>query len=195
MAIYVNSDKKLIKSGGRNAIKVSIDFLKNEMEKILLKSPDFNGNISKISEFLDVGNLPVSILLDSHSIMEKDLEKIEFDMENSTSVPNEFVDDGGLLVGFHTLDNGLSFLGCLAGGDWELPVFFIIYHNGKSLRAYIPTCGNLINRDAKSAFGNYDDDEFMKKELGDEYYESSFEDAEYNWDLIEEDIKNRIIIL
>jgi hypothetical protein len=75
------------------------------------------------------------------STIEKDL-KVEFDEENS------HVD------GFHTLDNGMTYLGVSAGGDWEVAIFYIIYWDGKKLRAYIPTDGNPWNTDLKSAYGN-----------------------------------------
>jgi len=74
--------------------------------------------------------------------IEKDLEKVQFDWENRDP------------QGFHTLDNGLTFLGGSAGGDWEYPVSFIIYWDGKKLRAYIPTEGNYFNRTTKFAYGN-----------------------------------------
>lgn len=87
--------------------------------------------------------------------IEKDL-KIRFDWENYTS-PNDldykFV-PAEELCGYHQLDNGLSFFGFAAGGDWEMPVFGIMYFDGKSLRIYIPEQGNVYNTDTKQAYGN-----------------------------------------
>lgn len=50
-------------------------------------------------------------------------------------------------------------VGCYAGGDWEFPVFFLIFleEDGKTLRAYIPKEGNIWNYDSKEAFGNNED--------------------------------------
>ena len=90
--------------------------------------------------------------------IEKDLKKCEFDLEN--------VEEGGNrreLMGYRTLDNGLTFLGILAGGDWEISVFFIIYWDGKKLRGYIPSDGNPWNKTTKKAYGN-DDGEFSDGE-------------------------------
>ena len=58
------------------------------------------------------------------------------------------------ITGPCTLDNGMSIIGVQCGGDWEYPVYFIIYWDGKSLRGYIPTDGNPWNTDDKIAYGN-----------------------------------------
>ena len=103
---------------------------------------------------------------------EKDL-KVEFDFEN-------FDCDDDDLLGYHTLDNGLTFLGCSAGGDWETPVFFIIYFDGKKLRAYVPKKGNTWNKKTKQAYGNEEEEETEM-------------DSEFNSKEILEDIKSRIL--
>ena len=48
--------------------------------------------------------------------------------------------------------------GCF-GGDWEIPVLFFIYWDGKKFRGYIPTKGNTFNRKEKRSLGNRGDDE------------------------------------
>jgi hypothetical protein len=80
--------------------------------------------------------------------VEKDLSKVQFDTENIE------VSD------CQTLSNGLSFVGISSGGDWEWPIFFIIYYDGKKLRGYIPRDGNLWNTKTKQAYGN-DDSDYM----------------------------------
>lgn len=100
--------------------------------------------------------------------LEKDLDKISFDYENVGSGPESMLCDSKNsdmkdLMGFKTLDNGLTFLGIQAGGDWEHPIFFIIYSDGLQLRAYIPEKGNVWNTDTKQAFGN--DEEADAKNL------------------------------
>lgn len=56
-----------------------------------------------------------------------------------------------------------QFCGCSAGGDWEWPVYFVLYWNGEKICAYIPqSSGNRFNRISKQAYGNsptYDYDE------------------------------------
>ena len=56
-----------------------------------------------------------------------DLGEIIFDFENCHS---RFDDEHYPECGFHTLDNGFTYLGVVAGGDWEYPVFFCLYSDG-----------------------------------------------------------------
>lgn len=130
--------------------------------------------------------------------IEKDLAKVEFDFENCDLDGSEF---GGEWCGYHTLDNGLTFLGVKAGGDWELPIFFIVYWDGKNLRAYIPTEGNPWNTTSKQAFGNDPDADYenAKKRwpeiIGDkkaEDMEGSL-DMEFNSEEAFKDIQERIL--
>ncbi len=83
----------------------------------------------------------------------KDLSKVSFSTENM--YVNSY-DKSNNLVGYHTLPNGMSYLGIVAGGDWEEPLFFIIYWDGKKLRGYIPDGGNTWNTTTKKAYGNDD---------------------------------------
>lgn len=147
--------------------------------------------------------------------IEKDLSKVEFDTENViyerdhfhcinptenfTSRQYEYrfypvINPLNQLLGFNTfkIDNkDFVFLGFMAGGDWEVPVHFIIYWDGKKLRGYIPTDGNPWNTDTKEAYGN--DEESDKKNIK----KRKFEGDTYNIirpdvDKIIADIKSRI---
>lgn len=60
-------------------------------------------------------------------------------------------------LGVHTI-NGLTFCGALTGGDWENPVFVILYWDGKDVHIYIPKRGNTVNMDAMTAFGSEGDE-------------------------------------
>jgi len=60
------------------------------------------------------------------------------------------------LLGYQVI-NGISFIGGAMGGDWEEPVYFIIYWDGKNLRGYIPTKGNTFNIECKAAFGSLEE--------------------------------------
>lgn len=85
--------------------------------------------------------------------LEKDLKKIKFDSENFSELND-----------YRVTSSGINYILCWAGGDWEYPVHFMIYWDGKSFRAYIPTKGNTFRKDTKTAFGseaenNYDSDE------------------------------------
>lgn len=91
--------------------------------------------------------------------LKKDL-KVEFDSENFESNACVF-DELTSFLGVHTLSSGLTFWGFRAGGDWEYPVHFIVYWDGKKLRGYVPIEGNPWNTTTKRAYGN--DDEADRK--------------------------------
>lgn len=86
-----------------------------------------------------------------------DISKVQFDCENweDQALGNNL----DKIMGLHTLPSGLTFWGMYAGGDWEAPVFFIVYWDGKEIRGYIPTKGNTWNTKTKEAFGNDYDNE------------------------------------
>lgn len=90
----------------------------------------------------------------------KDLQKVEFDFENYEWQNGRGLGGGeeDCPCGFETLSNGLPILWVNAGGDWEAPVVFILYWDGKDLRAYIPKEGNTWNPKTKAAWGNGEDE-------------------------------------
>ena len=88
------------------------------------------------------------------SQVNKDISKVEFDFENYEDTNGSGYNGCETITGFNVAPNGLPFLGISAGGDWEIPVFFIVYWDGKKLRGYIPTDGNMWNTDTKTAYGN-----------------------------------------
>lgn len=65
---------------------------------------------------------------------------------------------GGDTLGFVNIGE-LTCLACMAGGDWQEPVFFIIYWDGKDFRGYIPKDGNLWNYKYNFAIGDGEDGE------------------------------------
>ncbi len=75
--------------------------------------------------------------------IKKDLGKIETQIENSEEVS----------IGSGKLANGLTYRAIRGAGDAETPFYFIIYWDGKSLRAYIPKDGNTWNTDTGKAYG------------------------------------------
>lgn len=51
-----------------------------------------------------------------------------------------------------------------AGGDWEVPICFAFYWDGTEMRGYIPSEGNVWNKELNRTWGNenggfYDIDE------------------------------------
>jgi hypothetical protein len=89
-----------------------------------------------------------------------DLARVQFDNENTEI---EFEAPG--FEGFSAIGD-LTFLGVLAGGDWEAPVVFILYMHAGELRGYVPDGGNQYDRRKLRAWGNGDsehDEEMMEK--------------------------------
>lgn len=124
---------------GRIFVPISIDQLRAKVDAALAEDEDRNWATLT-------------------SKVQSDLNKVSFDTENIDAEPVFATEND--IVGYHSLDNGLSFLGVRAGGDWESPVFFIIYWDGKDLRGYIPKDGNSYNTDTMTAYGNDEQADF-----------------------------------
>ncbi|RGO68112.1 hypothetical protein DXB08_23830 [Hungatella hathewayi] len=156
---FINDNQKSrIKIGGRKAVRIS----KGELTLKILEAHSkckYSSPISRLDEVRFFKGLSPQI--------EKDLSVIVFDEENFTISHEEMFGDydEDALMGIHTLENGLTFLGCQAGGDWECPIFYIIYWDGKQLRGYIPIYGNSYNSDFMTAFGSEGDNERIRRNI------------------------------
>ena len=116
----------------------------------LLKLIDLEEFKKKIDKLMSHEDFPYNM----GSKIDKDLSKIQFDWEN-----------------YEVLELKTSFPGChyqlmYAGGDWEYPVYFMIYWDGKNLRAYIPEEGNTYDKEYKTAYGSQTDTELYDKKYG-----------------------------
>lgn len=121
--------------------------------------------------------------------------KVEFDFENFEMESERRTD----LLGYRDL-GGLTVWGMSAGGDWEFPVFFVVYYDGKKLRAYVPRHGNPWNSTTKQAYGNDVDADLAdaKKRWplefrGAESVEA--DDFEYDWAKIRVDVEKRLKVV
>jgi hypothetical protein len=190
------TDKKLLKSGGRKASIISPE----ELEEKICKLGKSYG--TKETEYNSLLYSSVFQILCEDRQIQNDLSKITFDFEN-LDVEDEAYEN----TGFHTLDNGFSFLFGMASGDWECAIGFIIYWDGKKLRGYIPTLGNTFNLKKKCAFGSEDDGDDIVDCFSNFVYEITGRPAtsqeldlincgEYyvNFELFKEDILSRIEI-
>ena len=95
-----------------------------------------------------------------------DISVVNFDTENMERFGHE--DSYNHLPGLENLD-GYKMLGegdsafpvlwVAAGGDWELPLVFVLYigEDGK-LHAHVPEDGNAYNHEKKAAYGNNEGD-------------------------------------
>lgn len=87
-----------------------------------------------------------------------DLCKINFSLENMTLDSQEPFGD---FTGDQARDwlgpqawGDLTIIGFMGGGDWESPVAFVVYYDGKDFRGYVPTEGNSFDVASKSAIGS-----------------------------------------
>ena len=212
---FINDDVKL-KVGGRNAVKISEDEL---WKKIVSRARKVGEDIDEDTE--DEGPDADSAYEFIREIIccdETVCKDIKYNVDAENILVASDASDEDKYVGIHTLANGFTFYGIIMGGDWEIPAFLIIYWDGKKLRAYIPSYGNLINLDCKCAFGSEEDklddakeEKLLKKykklgiepedpdyidwsELYCKMYETDPDNCEYNYDAMIKEIQTRIIV-
>lgn len=127
---------------GRLFVPYSQDQLR---EKIIAAAERFENRDQE--RFADVGEIKFLHLLSPRIV--KDLAKVRFRGEKVSAAEGFQTFEGqqtsAKILGMHTLANGLSFLGVNAVSRLETPLFFIIYWDGRALRAYIPRQGNPWN--------------------------------------------------
>ena len=217
---FINDHVKLPRPG-RKAPRISKDELRHKLlefgEKHELDIVDDGALID------DMTYLAEEILFSR--LVDKDL-KFANEPENiSAEMCETFGNNIGTpLLGLQTLPNGFTFLGVEGGADWGEPMFYVMYWDGKTIRVYIPTYGNMVNLDTKTAFGlesegDVDLDNLINKyrKLG--LFTRSCEDVYFDidsqewmdmyakrygldstnfafcWEAIQEDIMSRIIVI
>ena len=133
------SETPVVKSAGRHFTPISITELQKKIPADVLDFRDLSKTLAR------------------------DLSKVEFDGENQVFDTADRP-DLETLIGYQSLPGGLTFLGVIAGGDSDLPVFFAVYWDGNALRAYIPKDGNLWNPKTKAPYGSdpIDDVEYLR---------------------------------
>lgn len=171
MARFLNDDCKL-RNGGRTAPKMSISELKrrlNDTQNGTNHMPD------RISHLLYMGTL------------EKDI-KYHIRLENEpTERPSDFWRyfprcESKNLVGYQTLPNGFTFYGAYGFGvSFNEPFYTIFYYDGKRIRAYTPTYGNIVNVDTKCFLGSTaefrDSEDIDLDKLSDKYSDAGIIDS------------------
>lgn len=162
MARYINDDAVVTK-GLRTANKIT----PAQLEQFMIQ--EYNNITLPVKTIFDRNNYQsdqqawedlTAVISYENKQIANDLSNIDFDLENlivgDPSTKWYAGDTGTNLCGIQTLSSGLCFCGAVAGGDWEQPLFYILYHDKtvQALRAYIPICGNPVNCDTLSAFGS-----------------------------------------
>ena len=173
---YVNMDVEL-PSEGRTAPKISREeFTKHVIDVANELNYDRKIKWYTIAELVrhevwkKENKTSLSTLLD-------DLKKIKWDAENLDHI-GELRDC-----------KGVPYVLVSAGGDWEVPILFMIYWDGHKFRGYIPTKGNTFDRKRKEALGNNEelDNAYVR-----EYGIGNYNDVSYNKDACIEDFKARL---
>lgn len=165
MSINLNMDKKL-RVGGRKAPQMSIEDFKILLDAWLLSA---NRSESDYAERL-YDTLTIGEAYYAGKVI-RDIKKINVDFENVI-----FRDVDGIKIG----PNGVPFIWFMFGGDWELPVWGMIYWDGKDMRGYVPTYGNTFNASMKAAYGSDETDGPVKLKYWEHgtYKEKWFDDSD-----------------
>lgn len=121
--------------------------------------------------------------------------KVNFNFENFDFGQGEtkYFRPKDSLIGYHTLENGLTFCGMSSGGHWETPVFFVVYWDGKKLRVYVPTKGNPWNTKTKEAYGNDENSDIEDSSLREKKGLQGYPESVPVWKLVKEDIEKHFL--
>lgn len=162
MPRYINDDAPVTPN-----IRQAARITKDQLKQIMISKYNNAPSVKQFNSPYDENNYPdigqaitdlVAVLSYEDPKLIQDRSNIDFDLENldasSPAVYGYAGDQGTDLCGLRTLPSGLTFCGAITGGDWEQPLFYIIYYDGTDLRAYIPIKGNVVNCDTLSAFGS-----------------------------------------
>lgn len=112
----------------------------------------------------------------------KDISKVQFDFENCTGYEDNEGYLDGYLAGYNELVPGFHTFWVSAGGDWEIPVNFMIYWGDNRLRGYIPKDGNVWDKKYKTAYGSEGDSELFDWSKNPQGYDP---EDDIDWDGVE----------
>ena len=137
-----------LRQGGRTAVKMSMEDFKTKIEKAIKKF-DIRYDMSNMYMVVKEMMYTVPTII-------RDM-KVDLNMEN-------------MEIEFTMTSTGVPYLFIECASDCSPWMVMMIYHDGKNLRAYVPTLGNPYNRDTKLMLGEFleDDIEFLKSELGEQ---------------------------
>ena len=142
MSYILNKDAKF-KIGGRNIARLTKqEFIEKVKEWCIKyngseKNPDWNNHVNtnppSDSELLETLAFFIASS-GSHEegiVVANDFKELEFSNENVETIGD-----------IRMTNSGCPYVVAYSGGDWENPVCFIIYFDGKQIRAFLPKCGN-----------------------------------------------------
>lgn len=154
----INKDVET-KKNGRTAPKISVETFKEKIKEFSYSTlKKFDMEYDDKESHLK-GNLMNAL---------RTLYFQHFHKHNSSQIGTDFK---GIRVDWENHDiindirttNGIPYYLCYAAGDWEAPVYFIVYYDGKKIRVYVPHKGNTWRSDTKQALGNLTMPDYAKK--------------------------------
>jgi len=130
----------------RYAPKITVDLLKATIAAYA-RQHDFEEDLD-VEDYDDIDNIIAAGMMDCQfTTVHDDVQKVKVDYENVA------------VEKYLTLASGVSIALVSVGGDWEIPMLFAFYFDGKKFRGYVPSKGNVYNHTLKQAYGNADEDE------------------------------------
>ena len=100
----------------------------------------------------------VSLLLNCSNLFREEERHTYADVDHENWETKTWWDcpEAAQYLDVQTID-GITFCGVITGGDWEWPLYEILYWDGERIRPYVPIRGNLINPYSLCAFGSEGD--------------------------------------
>lgn len=213
--MYLNVNKKL-KIYPHTFNKISMDEFKEKLCSILVReiyaSNSYNSFDNVFKDYIKNHNIDALIKEESVLQLIFNLSSIKRNLNSYIEFGQEFIScelesvktvllfdnillNGKGLLGFHTLNNGLTFLGILIGDIWTIPVFCIIYYDDGKFKSYVPLIGNLYNGLTRTSLGNCieKDDDFIRSQSFGLYFYNNAKFS-YAWDYIKYEICNYFVI-
>lgn len=135
----INMNPSLIRKGGRKALKMSKEEVKEAMYSYVMKN-----HKDILEECMVNGDEKPDIDDFLCSLVDCDI----FSKDVYPCYIENWMDYEGL-ANWNTLSNGFTFFGVYGGPDWTGPIFYILYWDGKKIRGYVPRYGNTVNVDCK----------------------------------------------
>lgn len=91
-------------------------------------------------DFIDPNEDVLEAIVDTVSFTEDPTKESDFDNLRDLDFENI------VLIGKSDIEftNGAPYMIFYAGGDWQYPVVFMMYHDGNKFRFYVPTKGNTV---------------------------------------------------
>lgn len=158
---------------------MTIKEFKEKLKKYLLENMDTGYDIEEVDEDTLI-DLVYEYLSENDNIIDQIYVSVDVKRLNFIIEPGEYShDNGGKLLGFNKISN-LSFCGALAYGDFQIPVFLIMFFDeSDNLKVYIPEKGNLFNKFTLEAY----------EDRGEDLYELGFF---FKWGEIQKDIHDKV---